>query len=60
MASIVLISTVLSARCRRATAGRALWTGFIGLLGAASLGLGIATLVGDGWGTLAALMIGSA
>jgi menaquinone-dependent protoporphyrinogen oxidase len=59
MASIVLISTVLLCPM---SAGYGqpgnLWTGFIGLLGAASLGLGIATLVGDGWGTLAALMIG--
>ena len=41
------------------TAGRAnLWTTFIGLLGAATLGVGIATLATDGWGVLAALMIG--
>ncbi|MGO8686564.1 MAG: flavodoxin domain-containing protein [Candidatus Dormibacteria bacterium] len=59
MASIVLISTVLL--CPMSSDyGRAgnLWTTFIGLLGAATLGVGIATLATDGWGVLAALMIG--
>jgi menaquinone-dependent protoporphyrinogen oxidase len=59
MASIVLISTVLLCPMS-ADYGRAgnLWSTFIGLLGAATLGVGIATLVTDGWGVLAALMIG--
>jgi len=59
MASIVLISTVLLCPMSAGYGQTGnLWTGFIGLIGAASLGLGIATLVGDGWGTLVALMIG--
>jgi len=59
MASIVLISTVLLCPMSAGYGQQSnLWTGFIGLLGAATLGLGIATLAGDGWGTLAALMIG--
>jgi menaquinone-dependent protoporphyrinogen oxidase len=59
MASIVLISTVFLCPMS-AGYGRPgnLWTGFIGLLGTATLGVGIATLVSDGWGPLAALMIG--
>jgi len=59
MASIVLISTVLLCPMSAGYGQRSNpWTGVIGLLGAATLGLGIATLVGDGWGTLAALMTG--
>jgi menaquinone-dependent protoporphyrinogen oxidase len=59
MASIVLISTVLLCPMSAGYSQQPnLWTGLIGLLGAATLGLGIATLAGDGWGTLAALMIG--
>jgi menaquinone-dependent protoporphyrinogen oxidase len=57
MASIVLISTVLLCPMSAQQAGN-LWTGLVGILGCACLALGIATLVGDGWGTLAALMIG--
>jgi menaquinone-dependent protoporphyrinogen oxidase len=59
MASIVLISTVLLCPMSAGYGQQFnLWAGLIGLLGAATLGLGIATLAGDGWGTLAALMIG--
>ncbi|HAW10057.1 MAG TPA: hypothetical protein DCX12_03090, partial [Chloroflexi bacterium] len=59
MASIVLISTVLLCPMSAAYGQKpGLWTSFVGLVGAVLLGLGIATLVGDGWGTLAALMIG--
>lgn len=59
MASIVLISTLLLCPLSAGYGRQSnLWTGLIGLLGAATLGLGIATLAGDGWGTLAALMIG--
>lgn len=59
MASIVLISTVLLCPMSAGYGQQSnLWTGVIGLLGAATLGLGIATLAGDGWGTLSALMIG--
>jgi menaquinone-dependent protoporphyrinogen oxidase len=58
MASIVLISTVLLCPMSASYGQQpGLWAGFIGLIGAAALGLGIATLVGDGWGTLTALMI---
>ncbi len=59
MASIVLISSVLL--CPMSAGHGRLgnrWTGFIGLIGTATLGAGIATLATDGWGALAALMIG--
>ena len=58
MASIVLISSVvlcpMSARYWQLSSA---WTSLVGLLGAAALGLGIATLVTDGWAVLAALVI---
>jgi menaquinone-dependent protoporphyrinogen oxidase len=60
MASIVLISTVFLCPMSASYSPPGLWTAFVGLLGAATLGVGIATLVTDGWAVLAALMVGVA
>lgn len=58
MASIGLVSAVLLCPLSAGVAGaRRWWVAFINALGAATLGLGIAAVVTNDWGVLAAFII---